>query len=70
MVDSQGIWALSLAHQQLSLVFFQKTITMGDSANAVGTWEDPRLGKVFVGEWNEGLIGWLMDANIVNLKEM
>lgn len=23
------IWALSLAHQQLSLVFFQKTITMG-----------------------------------------
>merc|ERR1712085_126174 len=23
------IWALSLAHQQLSLVFFQKTLTMG-----------------------------------------
>ena len=27
----QGIWALSLAHQQLSLVFFQKTLTMGAS---------------------------------------
>jgi len=33
------IWALSLAHQQLSLVFFQKTIQMGlDAGSAIGIY--------------------------------
>jgi V-type H+-transporting ATPase subunit a len=36
------IWALSLAHQQLSLVFFQKTITMGLE------WPAPLNGLVLV----------------------
>ena len=35
-LNRRGIWALSLAHQQLSLVFFQKTITMGHLSGGVG----------------------------------
>lgn len=52
---AQGIWALSLAHQQLSLVFFQKTITMGDLANlfAVCCWN---MGGSHVGN---GVFRWM-----------